>query len=95
MSELTQTQQNQILSNIRSIVPDGVRGVNDRRHTYLVGALVAMNAVDPNLVPVHWTALVLAHRVQELFHAQERTNRGEAVAGMHDINVRTSNLETI
>lgn len=77
---LTPNQIDTILSNIRAIVPDGARGAGERRQAYVVGAIIALNTVDPNLVPVNWTALALSHRTNELFKTAKPVDRAAGVA---------------
>lgn len=59
--------QTVILENIRSLVPDSARNKNDRRHTLLLGAVLALQSIDHNLVPPHWLMNVMAGRTDRLF----------------------------
>lgn len=64
---LTEEQQIAVLSDIRSIVPDGVKNRADRRHSLMIGVIIGLQSVDHALVPPHWLMNVMAGRTDRLF----------------------------
>lgn len=64
---ITPQQQETILANIRAIVPDRAKNVNDKRQAYMVGAVLALQSIDHNLVPAHWLMNVMANSTDRLF----------------------------
>lgn len=64
---ITPEQQATILSAIRELVPDSARGKSDRRHSLLLGAVLALQAIDHELVPPAWLMNVMAGRTDRLF----------------------------
>lgn len=59
--------QSKILNDIRAMVPDHTKNRNDRRHQLVLGAVLALQAVDHELVPCPWLMLALSGRTEELF----------------------------
>lgn len=61
--------QASILTDIRTLVPNGSKNATARRHIYLVGVVLGLQAVDHALVPPAWLMCVMSHTTDRLFHS--------------------------
>lgn len=64
---LSPEKQESVLSDIRTLVPNGSKNATARRHIYLVGVVLGLQAVDHALVPPAWLMCVMSHTTERLF----------------------------
>lgn len=67
MTTLTEEQQTKIIEAVRAMVNDRAPNRQERRHSLMCGVIIALQAVDHNLVPPHWLMNVMAGRSDRLF----------------------------